>query len=84
MATISVGILGYELVAPSAEVMTISSGDNVGRHFIVVRLGEGATVIGPGHDRDQIVYARTLAAALTAAADEVEAALGESIEVTAP
>lgn len=69
MATVAVSILGP--VAPSADVLTLESRDQ----FIVIRLGEDASVIGPGVNGEQVAYARALAAVLMDAAAVIERTL---------
>lgn len=70
-ATASIGILDndndYE---PQAEVLQLDSG----ARFITVRLDDGyASFIPPGTDLRAVAYVRKLAAALHAAADQLEA-----------
>lgn len=71
MASVSVSLLHGDTV-PVVEVQTLSSEGYEGQQFIVIRLGEDATVLGPGVDRTAAAYARALGQALIAAADTIE------------
>ena len=67
MATVSIGIINTAM--PTVDVLQNDDGQ-----FIVLRLGEDATVIPSGHDAVACQYARTLAMALMVAAAKIEAA----------
>jgi hypothetical protein len=83
MATTSIGII-YN-ADPVVDVRQLeASFTNAGAVFIVIRLGEDVTVIPSGVDREQSQYARALAAALLAAADEVDAKVAARLEASVP
>lgn len=74
---ISVSILD-SADAPTAEMLAMDDG----RQFISLRFGPDATVMLPGFDAVSAAYARAIAAALTDAADMIDAA--STIEVVTP
>jgi hypothetical protein len=71
MASTSIGII-YP-TTPTVDVMVIDEGESMGRKFMAMRLGEDVSVIPPGYGAELATYARALAAALSAAAEQVEA-----------
>lgn len=61
--------------APTGDVLTISGGHGAGESFINLTISGSLSLIPAGRDHEAVASARALAAALTDAANTLEAAL---------